>query len=100
MCRPLVWFKNVLFVCMYVCMHVCIYSTVHMLVCTHRWMGIRTHINKHIQTTNKQTNTQLYTTQIDIQIIVYRKQQKLQRRKLLWFIGFYHNVGKTFSVLL
>ena len=30
----------------------------------------------------------------------YRKQQKLCGRKLLRFIGFYHNAGKTFTDLL
>ena len=29
----------------------------------------------------------------------YRKLQKIPRRKVLWFIGFYHNVRKTFVVL-
>ena len=28
----------------------------------------------------------------------YRKQQKLSGRKVLQFNGFYHNVGKTFTV--
>jgi len=34
------------------------------------------------------------------QQLQYRKRQKLHRRKVLRFIGFYHNVGKTFAVLL
>ena len=31
-------------------------------------------------------------------ILIYRKQQKLSGRKVSRFIGFYHNVGKTFVV--
>ena len=31
---------------------------------------------------------------------IYRKLQKLHGRKVSRFIGFYHNVGRTFAVLL
>ena len=33
-------------------------------------------------------------------VIIYRKLQKLCRRKVSQFIGFYYNVGKIFVVLL
>ena len=42
--------------------------------------------------TNKAIHRYRYIT------CIYRKQQKLSRKKVLQFIRYYHNVGKTFVV--
>lgn len=49
----------------------------------------------------KPQNNDVYTYIMFIIIYsLYRKRQKLCGREVLWFVRFYHNVGKAFVLLL
>ena len=75
----------------------CICDLPDMYALSTRALGIRIMQTPHVHVTATTYNT--FTPQIKGPVYAtYHKQQNIQGLKLLGFVGYTHNVGKTFAV--